>query len=525
MTTPTTTGFLSRGYFPKELPPAFNTRLLSRISRNRSSLPPEFLNPTKSTHTAIHSYLARINSRRNLGIPNPVSFYALANCIVTNWNSISSKTKSRISLTTPKYLGPPGRAVGTKQEFNMLSDHKAMVRSHSRHILIADISQFYHSIYTHSIAWAIHTKPYAKSHRRDMTLLGNKLDKFIRSGQDDQTIGIPIGPDTSMVIAEMILSSCDSELNNLKITNAFRWVDDYEFGCHTISEAERVRDQLHEIVSSYELTLNPDKTKILDLPLPLESSCISFIRTAELAGETDPKRQRYTLIHLFDVVFTELKKDKDVSILKYLLGRLGNLIVAKDNWTLFENILLQCVATDPSTLQAAFNQLLWYKDNGYNVNYDQLQDVMYSIIKTHAPINHGSEVAWAIWILIVFKRNLGEPEAKAAGNMSDSIVSILLLDAFSKGLLPVGFVFPYFQAAMTTDELYGERWLLSYEANVNNWLPSNGVPDHVQVDSSFGYLKSLAIKFYDTDWDKNRVINLKATQPSPGGGGGGGGTY
>jgi hypothetical protein len=64
--------------------------------------------------------------------------------------------------------------------------------------LAADISEFYHSIYTHSISWALHTKLFAKSNQK-AKVVGNLLDKATQNGQHGQTVGIPIGPDTSLV--------------------------------------------------------------------------------------------------------------------------------------------------------------------------------------------------------------------------------------------------------------------------------------------------------------------------------------
>ena len=72
-----------------------------------------------------------------------------------------------------------------------------------------DVSRYYGTIYTHIIPWIIHTKTVAKSKRKDTTLLGNLLDKNLREGNSGQTLGIPIGPDTSLVIAEIIGCTLD----------------------------------------------------------------------------------------------------------------------------------------------------------------------------------------------------------------------------------------------------------------------------------------------------------------------------
>jgi hypothetical protein len=98
-----------------------------------------------------------------------------------------------------------------------------------RYILQTDINQFYRSIYTHTIPWALHSKPTAKVNRT-LALLGNKIDYWVRMGQDQQTVGIPISPDTSLVLAELIMHRCDEELESKlpRVVRGHRFIDDYE---------------------------------------------------------------------------------------------------------------------------------------------------------------------------------------------------------------------------------------------------------------------------------------------------------
>jgi hypothetical protein len=524
MTKPTLFGIINRGYFPKELPPAFNTRSFARVAKNPSVLPSEFTHPVKLTKNINHSLLSRADSRRRLGIINPVDYVALSKNVVDNWKQLSSIfNKSHVSLTSPVFYGPPSRSFGYKYAYNRIDDRKAMVRSSSKYLLRADISQFYHSVYTHSIAWAIHGKRFAKANQKNVNLLGNVLDKSIRHSQDNQTIGIPIGPDTSLLMAELILSACDERLQKKKIACFTRYIDDYEFGCKSLQAAESYRDALHELLSEFELVLNPDKTKIIELPVALELPCISAVRTFDIPNGSS---QRYALISLFDMVFENVGLNPDSPLLKYLLGKLGNVTIKESNWTLYENLLLQCVMSDPSTINYVLREFLTYQSLQYRLDLSHINDVMNTLIKSHAPINHGSEVAWALWAQIVLNIQIDDSAAKAAIKMNDSIVAILLLDANSKNLIHPTINLTRYQSLMTRDDLYGEHWLLSYEANVKNWLPFTGGADYVNADRCFGLLKTSSVEFYDDKWFiKNKPRKRIPTPPIPHGGGGGGGTY
>jgi Nitrite/Sulfite reductase ferredoxin-like half domain len=78
-----------------------------------------------------------------------------------------------------------------------------------------DIANFYPSIYTHSIPWALLGKQKCKAEINTPLFKGhyaNKLDIFTRNMQDRQTIGIPIGPETSRILAEIISVAIDIKL-------------------------------------------------------------------------------------------------------------------------------------------------------------------------------------------------------------------------------------------------------------------------------------------------------------------------
>lgn len=272
---------LARGYFPKELPSPFNTKSFGSFADTAIAGVLQ-LDTTKKgiknnliTRPAIHNLARSGTLRRKLTIPNPVNQYQVARAISQGWGDLKFVcVGSPFSLTTPRYLKHGGRIISPLNDFNALPMARARSRTASRYLLTTDLSQFYPSIYTHSIPWALHTKPVAKAKQNDYSLLGNVLDLAIRNGQDKQTIGIPIGPDTSLAIAEVILSSVDSKLSGPIIKRGFRYIDDIGCGFRTISEAEDTLGQLQYLIGDLQLQLNPRKTKITELPSELEASWV-----------------------------------------------------------------------------------------------------------------------------------------------------------------------------------------------------------------------------------------------------------
>lgn len=132
-----------------------------------------------------------------------------------------------------------------------------------------DITDCYGSIYTHSIAWALHTKPKEKDKkmRSNETLLGNQIDWHIQDMRYGQTNGIPQGSVLMDFIAEMVLGLADLELSE-KIKEAgienykiLRYRDDYRIFVNNPQDGERIIKFLTEVTIGLGLKLNPGKTK------------------------------------------------------------------------------------------------------------------------------------------------------------------------------------------------------------------------------------------------------------------------
>ena len=134
-------------------------------------------------------------------------------------------------------------------------DYEFMIRT--------DIVDCYPAIYTHAIAWALHTKPVAKQKRNDKGLTGNIIDTHIRDMRNGQTNGIPQGSVLMDLIAEMVLGYADTELTTkLKGINDYqilRYRDDYRIFVNNPQDGERILKCLTEVMIDLGLKLHPGK--------------------------------------------------------------------------------------------------------------------------------------------------------------------------------------------------------------------------------------------------------------------------
>lgn len=484
---------LAHGYFPKELPPPFTTVAFAEAMSSKR-VPQSFFDTGKRSRACAHNS-ARVGSlRRRLSLPNPTNQFNVARVISENWDKLIKHIKgSPLSQSYPIKGEESDRAlIPFNRELVMV---RAAQRASARFLLYADIVRCYPSIYTHSIPWALHTKNVAKKNH-SIKLLGNALDLWVRNGQDGQTLGIPIGPDTSLVIAEIVLAAVDKELlKRLDNGRGMRFYDDYELTFPDRASAETALNELQEVLSEYELALSSEKTKLSELPALLENEWVTRLR--EFAFREASSAQRTDLISYFDAAYALVSKFPDKTVLAYAIGRLKTLDVHPDNSQLLQQLMLQAVIAEPGTFSSVLSILMEAKDEGSGIEEDTLSEVIQNQILQHAPKGHGSEVAWAIWAAIAFKVPIGKLAAGSISGSSDCVVALIALDARERGLISGKFDTKAWEVVMTADDLYSPSWLLAYEASLHGWLKAPG--GYVSNDSRFGYLEVKQVRFYDSE--------------------------
>ncbi|MDF2627050.1 MAG: hypothetical protein K0R39_881, partial [Symbiobacteriaceae bacterium] len=335
---------LRRGFFPKEMPRPFVTDSFAVLMTTTSALPVDFGQtatkgaklPTAKAGRYSHARGGLL--RRSLSICNPLHYFLLCKEMLQNWATISPRVAgTSLSATTPEFKRV-GRAINGKWPQGARPILAQDSRLGRRYILQTDINRFYHSIYTHSIPWALHTKAIAKANRT-YGLLGNKLDYWVRMGQDQQTVGIPIGPDTSLVLAEMIMQRCDEMLlSKLPGLKGYRFIDDYELSFQTRTEAEDAFHVLEDCLSDFELALNPKKTGVLELPMPLEAPWAVQLKLIDFRNTRSG--QAADLARYFDLAYALHAQYPDASVLQFAIARLRPIQIHPGNWALFQKLLL-----------------------------------------------------------------------------------------------------------------------------------------------------------------------------------------
>lgn len=265
-------------HFPDHF--TFQKHIESAVSRiGQAVFEKDVLLTAKSESEVNHSLYGNKDGKyawRKYEIINPLLYVSTVNAIteINNWKILKERfsafqTPNISCLNLP--LGIKNKKRRARAEMSRWTadiEYKSLALSMEYNFIYhTDISDCYGSIYTHSIAWAIHTKPVAKTNKNNYSLLGNKLDQHIQAMRNGQTNGIPQGSILMDFIAELILGYADLELHNklkdLLKDNQYkilRYRDDYRIFVKESIHGEIILRTLSEVLLELGFRLNVAKT-------------------------------------------------------------------------------------------------------------------------------------------------------------------------------------------------------------------------------------------------------------------------
>jgi hypothetical protein len=152
---------LTRGYFPKELPPNFYSEQFAKYATSatgRATLA-AYQPVSNSTECLVHNLALPGQARRELRIVHPIAFAQLAGLVAKNFGRLLKiASGSPFAKSRPIYAANRGRAIQPMMSLSNLAKERAATRAGASFLLKTDVSQFYPSLYAHAVGWAINPK-------------------------------------------------------------------------------------------------------------------------------------------------------------------------------------------------------------------------------------------------------------------------------------------------------------------------------------------------------------------------------
>lgn len=464
---------LSKGYLPEGLPPFFFTEQVAEYFENNP--PANYL--SKGEHpvnAATYSGSKRGLTRREFKFSHPVTAYDLGRFVVSKKPELDAHfAKTRFSLSTPKHDPSADRALVISSH-SVVDERRLERLARYRFIAKTDISRYYHSVYTHSIPWAMHGKKASKGDRfaTSATVFCNRLDYILRNGQDGQTIGIPVGPDASRVVSEIICTAIDlrfMERNTVKDYEVVRHVDDIWIGANTHAEAERANWAYREAIREFELDINEAKTAIHSADFRFADVWPSEITTRLRQSRwATSSHRRESLRAALEFAFSTSVSANDDGVLKYVVRALDRERYALSDWETIEPFLKRASVHFGHTFDYVARVLVWRMLTRGDVDKKAWQPIIAEILDRHARLGNDSEVCWALYVCLRLKIKVAPRAAENVVLNCGALSVLALLGCIEEGLVRTN-AFDIARDLIATETGNGRYWPLMLEWTSRGW--------------------------------------------------------
>lgn len=519
---------MQTAYLPVEVPPAISARNFAEYCcYSYGSLKCEYVNLSKS-NTQYETYSAprTKNGRRVLSLVNPVAQIAMSLAITDHraeirkllGNSLGSHYSTNTdSVTYRAFKG---------LEFRRFEQSCLAIMSAYPFILRADISRFFYTAYSHSIPWSVLGKEKAKylyfnNKSQFNKQWSNKLDHCIQAAQSRETFGLPVGPDTSRVLAEMLMTRVEMDLGFSKAAMEGRYarlIDDFFVGCSSEEEARSILNDLRRTLWQYNLQLNEEKTSISASSRvslhPLWRASIELIRISSANAE----RQRQDIHRLLEVTVSLCQQYHNDAPASWACVKLRQVTCSPDNIVFYLETLFRLARDFPVCVRLVceylFNHRNFLTQEGM---YPLVEKWILSIAARHYRQGEELELSWALMICCAYKIKVGENILSDFERMPRSVPFLLFGVLRKRNLLEFSLSKWNFKSVLKKSGIYGEHWLALYEFVVQGWTKDKQLISLVKNDKVFSSMLARKVTFLNTEVLDARRLNLakRTFSPSP----------
>lgn len=451
-------GLLGYGMFSEKLPPFLSSHdfyKLCSTKRNQFSSHPRGY---------IHYDTIRNNGiPRAMGIPTPMSYNNLCMSIKNNWKELQNIFYKNTMNESHKVSRIHIRSIKTSKKIFEMNYKNFKIDGTpdldlligKKYIVSADISSCFPSIYTHSISWALIGKKEAKIEKTNYKKWYNKMDKATQDTTNGETHGVLIGPHTSNLLSEVILTSIDKNLTPKY--DYVRNIDDYTCYVSSHAEANLFLLDLASELRGYGLLLNHKKTKIIELPLASKNDWVRELSAAIPSSE--PVKFNEVRDFIDKAVEVMRNNNNNAAILNYAIKTLSKKNLTSNARICFIKTYFHLILIYPYLITLLEDYLI----GPLTITSGEMVDFINKLYTQEVKVQNYEAVCFSLYFGIKYNIIINDykfVDAKESGNCIFLLLAFLYTQSRKE---PVIDFIDLAKDLITTEHDFYENWLFVYE--------------------------------------------------------------
>ncbi len=314
-----------------------------------------------------------------------------------------------------------------------------------------------------------------------------------RNAQDGQTIGLPVGPDCSRLIAEVVASAIDVALRakvGIGPRDASRYIDDYTISSGADNSGKNLIAALRQAAAQYELELNNDKSAILSTSSRHDNGWKQEVRSYVPRGQSSDAEFQ----HFFYRVGRICDSHPDTNVEKYAFQNARAAFVQATNWTKIQSHLIAAYRRNASLVAFLVEITLLRQVERNDVELPKLTEFLEHRLPVLARENRTGEIIWFLFLAARLRVPLSASSVEPLTEIDNSMVALLTALCVNLRLVEGAIDLTRWNSALSGDGLRSGMWLYAYESV---GLGINPVPStaFIEADPYFALLQARKIRF------------------------------
>jgi len=464
-----------------------------------------YLEEQKPTFEKSEKDYVRYESMRNtniprpLSIPNPFAYANLCNYLSLKWSNVLSHFEETVRNETYKVSRIHLRKLKDKKHlFEMnyknhekdgLPEQNIIIKSRFR--VEADISSCFPSIYSHSIPWAFVGKYESKENKNDKDKWYNVLDFYLRNIKNGETNGVLIGPHTSNLFSEIVLTKVDQVL----ISKGYKYVrniDDYTCYTKSIEETENFLLDLSSELKKFELRLNEKKTTISSLPKSSVTNWVNRLNNFTIGEEfTDDNKRIFKIKKLksfLDLAIELMLNENNSAVLNYAIKVVSTKHLGKTALSYYLNQLHHLILLYPYLLLILENEVF----EPFNVSKNKIKEISKDTFEIGVEKRFYEACSYSLYWSLKYEFTLEAPIHNSSLT-SDDCIFMLLGYLYAKRDKDLASIKSYQEKAIQLKiNDFDRYWLFIYECL-----------DKDELEGDFKRIKNSKVTFLKSQFNFN----------------------
>jgi hypothetical protein len=352
--------------------------------------------------------------------------------------------------------------------------------------------------------------------RRDRARLNDhwssKFDAALQSCQSRETFGIPVGPDTSRIVAEILLAGVESDgrfAESIKGMKAYRLLDDFVIGFDDELLAKKALAALRSALWTFNLQLNDDKSSVAHARTHFRDKWqLEFDSIAIL--DRDTPKQAGDIYRLIDLTLYFCAEAKTAAPAHWACRRLSSLKNVTKNLGVVLDVMFRLARDFPSCTNHVAAFLINHQIECSSADLTKRISIwVKSMFREHLHHNHDFELAWCLLVNGVFRIAVDKDDLGTSGERPHSVVFAMLGMLQERGMLPVTLSNWDWRPDFKKGGILGKDWLPYYEAVRRKWTTDKTMVSAVRSQPVLAKMLDNGVTFLeDRIFDASR-INIK----------------